>query len=87
MNGVARVSTHLCDQFNVAPAELLGGSRRRPVSEVRQLLCYTGCSHLGLTMPELGRVLNVSKQAVSTALTKAEEVWEDLSWLSELTVR
>ena len=79
-----RASAQLRERFDVTSSELLGGSRRRPVSEVRQLLCYTGCRHLGMSAPEVGLSLSISKQAVLKSVTKAEEVWEDLSWLAEL---
>ena len=79
------VAERLCEKFEVSRSELHSGSKRRPVSEVRQLLSYAACRIVGLTGTEVGRLLGVSKQAILKATTKAEESWEDLDWLTELT--
>ena len=39
---------------------------------------------LDVTATDIAQALSVSKQAILQSLTKAGEVWEDLSWLSEL---
>jgi hypothetical protein len=77
------VADKLCEQFEVKPAELTGGSRRRAVSEVRSLLAYFGHRELGMSAAEIGRAFNVSGQAVLKGIKKAEETWENLDWLSE----
>ena len=73
----------LCKDFDVQKAELLSGSKRRKVSEVRQLLSYGGCRVLGLPAAEVGRALNVSGQSILKAADKAEEAWDGLEWLTE----
>ncbi len=80
-----KVSQRLCEKFEVGRSELYGGSRRRAVSEVRQLLSYAGCYNLGLSAAEVGRTLGVSRQGISKNVAKAVEVWEELDWLIELS--
>ena len=80
-----RVAAHLCERFEVARPELLGSGRRREVSKVLRLLSYAACRQLGMTLAEVGEALNVSKVAVMKAVTKAEEEWDDLSWLQNLS--
>ena len=80
------VTGSLCEQFKVEKSELLGGSKRRKVSEVRQLLAYCACRSLGLTATDVARVLGVSRQGILQSIVRAEETWEDLSWLSELSM-
>jgi putative transposase len=77
------VLKRLCEEFDVTPRELFGGSKRRPVSEVRQLLSYAGSRALGISAAELSRSLNVSSQAILKAAAKAEETWEELTWVVE----
>ena len=77
------VAKKLCEQYEVQPAELTGGSRRRAVSEVRSLLAYFGHRELGLSAAEIGRAFDVSSQAVLKGIKKAEETWESLDWLKE----
>ena len=55
------------------------------MSAVRQLLSYAACRFIGLTATEVGRALGVSKQSILKAIAKVEEVWQDVTWLSELT--
>lgn len=78
-----RVADQLCERFEVTRPELLGGGRRRAVSESRRLLSYVANRHLGMTLSEVGEALNVSKVAVLKAVTKTEEEWDDLDWLSK----
>jgi putative transposase len=73
----------LCEDFGVKKAELLSGSRRRKVSEVRQLLSYGGCRALGLPAAEVGRILNVSGQSILKSAEKAGETWDNLEWLTD----
>jgi hypothetical protein len=65
----------------VSPKELLGGSKRHRVSEVRQLLSYAGSRALGISAAQISRTLNVSSQAILQAALKAEQSWEDLDWM------
>ena len=78
-----KVTQRLCREFKVSENELLSGSKRRPVSDVRQLLSYTGCRQLGLPATEMSQNMNVSAQAVLKAAAKAEETWNGLDWLLE----
>jgi len=75
--------SRLCQEFEVTATELLSGSKRRPVSELRQLLSYGGCRALGLSAAEVGRALNVSGQSILRAAEKAEETWDSLDWLTD----
>ena len=82
-NAFDRVLKKLCARFDVVEAELLGGSKVRRVSEVRQLLSYAGCRQLGFTAAEVARNLNVSSQSVLAATAKTAEHWDELDWLLE----
>ncbi len=73
----------LCEQYKIKPAELVAGSKRRKVSEVRSLLSYGAHRELGLNAAEIGRVLNVSGQTVMKGASRAEETWESLDWIME----
>ena len=77
------ILVRLCQQYEITRAELLGGSKRRVVSEVRQLLSYAGIRQLGIPAADIGRALNVSGQSVLQGATRAEAVWESLDWIME----
>ena len=54
------------------------------MSDVRQLLSYAGNRELGIPAVEIGRILNVSGQAILQGANKAEETWENLDWIFDL---
>ena len=54
-------------------AALVSGSRRREVVAARSLLCVTAVKEYGITLAEVARALNVSKQSVLRGVEKARE--------------
>jgi len=61
-NAFERLSQSLCSRFAVHSSELQSGNRRRPVSDVRQLLSYAAYRLLGLSAAEISAVMGVSAQ-------------------------
>ena len=58
--------------FNL-PAELLRQRKRsRPVTEARSLFCYFAVREMGISGEKVGRMLNISRAAVSFAAGRGE---------------
>jgi hypothetical protein len=63
------VST-LCEEFGITVTELLAGSKRRVVVEVRGLIASRLCREIGLPVSAIARELSISTTAVSRILQK-----------------
>lgn len=63
------VST-FCEEFGITVTELLAGSKRRVVVEVRGLIASRLCREIGLPVSAIARELSISTTAVSRILQK-----------------
>ena len=67
--------TARCAQaWGVTPAELAGGSRRRPVAHARAVAGGLAVRALGVPIAEVARALGVSPTAVRLGLTRTDEL-------------
>lgn len=73
-----QVQDRLCQQYQVASTEVCGAGRKRIVS---RLLSYCGQRQLGLSAAQIARYFGVSGQSVLQGAARAEEEWDNLSWL------
>jgi REP element-mobilizing transposase RayT len=57
-------------RWNLPPAALSGGARRRPIPTARAAVCALACTHLGLPAATVARALSVSLPAVLQAVPR-----------------
>jgi putative transposase len=59
------------EKSGLSTTALMSGSRRREIIMARSLVCYIAVKEHGITLTEVARVLNVSKQSVLRGIEKA----------------
>ena len=62
-----------CARVGVSPGELIKGSRRRSVSEVRAVIAHRCSEELGVFAAEIARQLGVTTSSITRAITRVEE--------------
>jgi chromosomal replication initiator protein len=62
----------VCDEFNVTPEELLGNSRKREISQARQIAMFLMRHYTELSLPKIGEALGGKDH--STVLYSCEKV-------------
>jgi REP element-mobilizing transposase RayT len=78
-----RLIAAVCEALGVTEAELIGGYKRRAVSQARQVLGHVAMRHLGLTAAEIGRAIGVSSQAILKASERGQEVLSEMNLQAE----
>ncbi|MBN2530794.1 MAG: hypothetical protein JXR76_30685 [Deltaproteobacteria bacterium] len=68
------VTNQVCEQSGILKTELTGGSRRKPVVQACQAVCYFGVEKIGLSAAAVGRYLNISKMSASTGGYKGKDL-------------
>ncbi|MBN2526873.1 MAG: hypothetical protein JXR76_10810, partial [Deltaproteobacteria bacterium] len=66
------VINQVCERSGILKTELTGGSRRIPVVQARQAVCYLGVERTGLSATAVGRSLSISKMSASTGVYKGK---------------
>ena len=59
-------------EMGVTREEILGGARRREISEARSVFCYVCLRRLGLTGRQLSEVLQMSSGGVHSASARGQ---------------
>jgi len=68
------VEQKVLELFNVKKAELYSGSRKKPISEARSVLCYWCVRELGESMTSMAKRLGLTQPAVGYAVDRGEEL-------------
>lgn len=67
-----RLVSEICGMLSVDPADLWKKGRNNNFSHAKGLICYFGCSRLGLAGKELAEYFNISRPSVSQAIQRGE---------------
>jgi REP element-mobilizing transposase RayT len=68
------IASKVCDLVQVEPADLWAVGKEPKRVEARSLLCYWAVRHLGISMTELSRRLNLSLSGVSLSVKRGERI-------------
>ncbi len=66
-----------CRKGGISPAELIGGNKRRKVSEARSLVAIRSRDELGLSSAEIARHVGVNTSSVTRAIERLERPRND----------
>jgi REP element-mobilizing transposase RayT len=84
---IERIGRRVCETFDLSPAELCSGSRRRPAVRARRAISWIAVTELGYSGAEVARYLGVSGSCVTrfVAAGKGPDVAEVMEKLEEGT--
>ncbi len=68
-----RLVQHVCTLLGIKQEELLRKGKNNKISDAKGLIAYWGKRELGLKGTEIGKLLGITKQAVSLLLARGEE--------------
>jgi hypothetical protein len=72
--------------FKINPDDLRQRRRRKEFVEIRDIICYFALREMGHNGAELGKMLNITRSAVSIAANRGEEAVRENSTLRKLIV-
>ncbi|MEJ2696495.1 MAG: transposase [Candidatus Sulfobium sp.] len=64
-----------CREAGISPAELMGGSKRRKVSDARSLIAVRSRDELGLSSAEIARHVGVNTSSITRAIERVEKAY------------
>jgi len=67
----------VADLFEITPAEVLAGGKKRKTVAARSLLCFWSVSELGLSQSGLSAKLKISQPAISAAVDRGRKLMEE----------
>lgn len=69
---IQKIIDEECRKLGISPQELIGGSKRRRVSEVRSMIAVRSRDELGLSSAEIARHAGVNTSSIIRAIERAE---------------
>jgi chromosomal replication initiation ATPase DnaA len=77
MHPLQRIIDEECRKAGISAAELMGGSKRRKVSEARSVIAIRSRDELGLSSAEIARHAGVNTSSITRAIERVKKLGHD----------
>jgi len=71
---ISRVERKVIELFDIEKENLYSGSRRKPISEAKSLLCYWCVRVLGESMTSMAQLLGLTQPAIGYSVDRGERI-------------